>query len=634
LEAIANTQIARAMHDCQSTALTRANRSVALLSSANRILLRATALQPLLEDICRLAVDQGGYRLAWIGQPAQTDPQAVIPVAKAGPGMSYLDEVRISWTEGDSDQGPTGLALLEGRTAKVRFIQTDSAFARWRRQALAHGLQSSISLPLRVGDQIWGALTLYSDEPDAFDAEETGLLEEIAEDIAFGVSTLSLRKSRDLAEEQLRRSAYTDVVTGLPNRASLVELLEGALSRGEQGALLFINLYRFKEINDTHGHLIGDALLRAVAERLAGARPRGSTLTRILGGEFALVMPGTDETAAEVMTEQLIHLLATAFKVQGSSISLGTRIGIVLYPRGQETPTEIFAHAALASRESVADNNFYRFYSPQMSVALAERLEISEALKRAMIEGDLHLSYQPKTDMRSGRLVGAEALLRWQDPVRGPIPPSLFIPIAEERGLMPEVGLWALKEACRQLAAWKAAGLRFPGRLAVNVSARQLDTPNFVATVRDIVASYDCSPAELELEITESVMANDVAAVIAILKEIKALGFTFAIDDFGTGFSSLAYLSQFPAGTLKIDISFVRNMLKSANDNVIVETIIGMAKSLGLTTVAEGVETKEQLQALVALGCSVAQGYYFGRPEPADSFARQWLEAETLSDAV
>jgi EAL domain-containing protein (putative c-di-GMP-specific phosphodiesterase class I) len=251
-----------------------------------------------------------------------------------------------------------------------------------------------------------------------------------------------------------------------------------------------------------------------------------------------------------------------------------------------------------------------------------------------MTEGGLHLHFQPKTDMRSGRLVGAEALLRWQNPVRGPIPPSIFIPIAEERGLMPDVGLWALKEACRQLAAWKAAGLSFPGRLAVNVSTRQLGTPNFVATVRDIVASHDCSPGELELEITESVMENDARAVIAILEEIKAIGFTFAIDDFGTGFSSLAYLSQFPAGTLKIDISFVRNMLKSANDKVIVETIIGMARSLGLTTVAEGVESQEQLQALIALGCPVAQGYYFGRPEPAELFAQQWLNPSALFPPV
>jgi diguanylate cyclase (GGDEF)-like protein len=626
MESIANMQIARAMRDRPSTALTRAKRSVVLLSNTNRILLRATALQPLLEDVCRLAVDQGGYRLAWIGQPVQDDAHSVIPVVKAGPSVEYLDGIRISWAEGDGGHGPTGRAIREGRTIKARFIQVNPAFAPWRREALAHGLQSSISLPLRVGDQIWGALALYAAEPDAFNDDETSLLEEIAEDIAFGIGTVCLREFRDLAEERLRQSAYTDIITGLPNRASLVELLEGALARGEQGALLFINLDRFREVNDTQGHLIGDAALQAVGERLAGSMDGWVTLGHVGGGEFALVIPEADELVSAEVADKLIRILGTAFGVKGSSISLSARIGIALYPRGQETPAEIFAHAALASRESAADNKCYRFYSPEMSVVLAERLELAEALKRAMTEGGLNLHYQPKTDMRSGKLVGAEALLRWQEPVRGPIPPSLFIPIAEERGLMPEVGLWALKEACRQLAAWKAAGLRFPGRLAVNVSARQLDTPNFAATLRDIVASYDCSPTELELEITESVMANDVRAVIAILEEIKAMGFTFAIDDFGTGFSSLAYLSQFPAGTLKIDMSFVRNMLKSANDNVIVETIIGMAKSLGLTTVAEGVETEQQLQALVALGCPVAQGYYFGHPEPAESFALRWLE--------
>src|SRR5271165_4612105 len=251
-----------------------------------------------------------------------------------------------------------------------------------------------------------------------------------------------------------------------------------------------------------------------------------------------------------------------------------------------------------------------------------------------MTHGGLQLHYQPKIDLRSGQIAGAEALLRWRDPARGQIAPDCFIPIAEERGLMPALGIWVLEEACQQMALWKKAGLHLPGRLAVNVSARQLETPHFTSTIQCIVEASGCSPADVELEITEGVMVSDGPALLAMLEEINAMGFVFAIDDFGTGFSSLAYLSSFPAGTLKIDISFVRNMLKRQKDHVIVKTIIGMAKNLGMATVAEGVETAEQAGALADLGCMVAQGYYYGRPEPAEAFARLWLTAAPLPELV
>jgi diguanylate cyclase (GGDEF)-like protein/PAS domain S-box-containing protein len=612
----------------QRTALARTSRALDLLSASNRTLLRATEIQPLLDDVCHIAAEKGGYHLAWIGYAEHDEQKLVHPVAQAGPGIGYVADLSISWNEADErGRGPTGTAIRTGRPVVIRFLMTDPRFAPWRPAALKYGFQSTITLPLRVAGQVFGAFMLYATEPDAFDEDETRLLTEVADDLAFGIETLRTRDARDQAKEELRRLAHADFVTGLPNRAALMEFLDEAIGRRQEGALLFVDLDRFKEINDSQGYLVGDAVLKAVGERLASVLESGEMLVRIGGDEFALVVPGSDRAAAAGAAERLTEALAETLTVGALSVSLGAKIGIAFYPGERATPNEVCANAGLASRESKAVAKGYRFYSPGMSAVLAERREIAQGLKLAMAEGRLQLHYQPKADLRTGRIIGAEALLRWQDPTRGPIGPDRFIPIAEERGLMPDLGAWVLEQACRQLTAWRAAGLHFPGRLAINVSSRQLDSGNFAATVANIVETSGCSAADLELEITESVLAMDGQAAIAMMEEMNANGFVFAVDDFGTGFSSLAYLSRFPAGTLKIDISFVRNMLNNANDHVIVETIIGMAKSLGLATVAEGVETTDQAQALVNLGCMVAQGYHYGRPEPADSFAKLWLHA-------
>jgi diguanylate cyclase (GGDEF)-like protein/PAS domain S-box-containing protein len=622
-------------HMAQRNALAQTRRALDFVSSSNRALLRAREKQPLLDEVCRLATATGGYRLAWIGYAEHDEQKLVRPLAQAGVNLSYVDSLVISWADNERGRGPTGTAIRTGQPVIGRTLMADQDYAPWRQEARKCGFQSSIALPLRVDDKVFGALTLYTAEPDAFDAEETKLLMEVADDVAFGIEVLRTRAARHQADKALRRLAYTDAVTGLPNRAHLLEFLDGAFARQQQGALLFIALEHFKEINDTQGYLVGDAVLKAAGERLASILQTGDMLARIGDEEFALVVPGGDQAAAARTAAAVAEALRGSLLVGGDCIILGAKIGIALYPGGRMTPSEVCADAGLASRDAKASGGAgYRFYSSQMSAALTERREIVQALKRAMTHGGLQLHYQPQIDLRSGKIAGAEALLRWRDPVHGWIAPDHFIPIAEERGLMPALGIWVLEEACQQLARWKQVGLHIPGRLAVNVSARELDAPLFVSTVQSIVGASGCSPADIELEITEGVMVSDGPTVLAMLEEINALGFAFAVDDFGTGFSSLAYLSRFPAGTLKIDISFVRNMLTRQKDYALVKTIIGMAKSLGLATVAEGVETAEQARALTDLGCMVAQGYYYGRPEPSESFARLWLAADPRLENV
>ena len=620
-------------HIAQRRTLVQTRRALVFLSSSNRALLRATTTQPLLDEVCRLATETGGYRLAWIGYADHGERKLVRPLAQAGDSLDYMNSLVVSWADDERGRGPTGTAIRTGRPALVRTIMTDPDCAPWLQAALEHGFQSAIALPLRVDDKVFGALSLYAAEPDAFDEEETKLLMEVADDLTFGIEVLRTREARSEADEELRRLAYTDDVTGLPNRTHLLEFLDGAFARQQDGALLFIALEHFKEINDTQGYLMGDAVLKAAGERLASILQTGDLLARIGDEEFALIVPGGDQAAAARTAAAVVEALRKALLVGGDSIILSAKIGIALYPGGRTTPSEVYADAGLASRACVANGDEgYRFYSSQMSTVLTERREIAQALKRAITHGGLQLHYQPTIDLRSGQLVGAEALLRWREPVRGWIAPDHFITIAEERGLMPALGAWVLEEACQQLASWKKAGLQLPGRLAVNISAKQLDNPHFIATIKSIVETSGCSPADIELEITEGVMVSDGPAILAMLEKINALGFVFAIDDFGTGFSSLAYLSRFPAGTLKIDISFVRNMLKRQKDHVIVKTIIGMAKSLGLATVAEGVETPAQARALADLGCMVAQGYYYGHPKPAEAFSRLWLTATPLPE--
>jgi diguanylate cyclase len=622
-------------HFAQRYALAQTRRALDFLSSSNRALLRAREMQPLLDEVCRLAAEVGGYGLAWIGYADHGERKLVHQLAKAGVNLGYMDSLVISWADDEHGRGPIGTAIRTGRPAIVRTTMTDQDFAPWRHAAQDHGFQSLIALPLRVDDKVFGALTLYAAEPEAFDEEETKLLMEVADDLAFGIEVLRTREARNQADKKLRRLAYTDDVTGLPNRAHLLEFLDRAFARQEDGALLFIAIEHFKEINDTQGYVVGDAVLKAAAERLASILQTGDLLARIGDEEFALVVPGGDQAAAR-SAAAVVEVLRNALQVGRDSIILSAKVGIALYPGGRTTPSEVYADAGLASRDAKASGDEgYRFYSPQMSAAFMERREIAQALNHAITHNGLQLHYQPKIDLRSGKIAGAEALLRWRDPVRGWIAPDYFIPIAEERGLMPALGAWVLEEACQQLARWRKAGLHLPGRLAVNVSAKQLDAPHFLSTVQSIIGASSCSPADIQLEITEGVMVSDGSKALAILEEINAMGCAFAIDDFGTGFSSLAYLSRFPAGTLKIDFSFVRDMLRRPKDYAIVKTIIGMAKSLGLATVAEGVETAEQARALTDLGCMMAQGYYYGRPEPSESFAQLWLNvASSLPEHV
>ena len=445
------------------------------------------------------------------------------------------------------------------------------------------------------------------------------------------ISILADVSDQKMQAARIEQLAFYDSLTGLPNRALFLDRLEQTLAsskrHGGQGAILFLDLDRFKEINDSLGHAVGDMALVEVSRRFQAVSRKEETLARLGGDEFVLIAENADHQTAVRIASRLQRVLSEPLDLMGQAYSVGASIGIAFYPADGTTSEDLIKRTDIAMYQAKANGGGYRLYQAEMGVELEKRLNIAKRLGRAMDAGQLQLYYQPQFDLGSEKVMGAEALLRWQDSVLGWISPAEFIPIAEERGMMGPLGDWVLREACRQVNAWAESGLRLDGRLAINVSALQMEDPDIVGRLLEIVHEAGLSPDRFELELTESSMMVDPERAVEVMELLSAAGFGLSIDDFGTGYSSLAYLKRFAADQIKIDISFVRNMLTDADDHTIVTTIIAMARSLGLQTTAEGVEEAGQAAALLALGCDFAQGYFFGRPESPQAFQEKWLMA-------
>lgn len=445
------------------------------------------------------------------------------------------------------------------------------------------------------------------------------------------ISTLSDVSEKKIQAAKIEQLAFYDSLTGLPNRALFLDRLEHILlaskRTGGHGALLFLDLDRFKEINDSQGHAVGDLALAEVAKRFQSAARKEETLARLGGDEFVLIAEDSDVEAAVLIATRLQNALIEPLDLLGHSYTLGASIGIAFYPADGDTSEDLIKRTDIAMYRAKASGGGYRLYQSEMGNELAKRLTIAKRLALAIEADQLQLYYQPQFDLATGNVIGAEALLRWIDLELGWVSPAEFIPIAEERGMMSLLGDWVLKTACRQISDWAEMGFKLNGRLAINVSALQFEDPQIASRMLAILQDANLSPELFELELTESSMMADPERAVEVMELLSASGFGLSIDDFGTGYSSLSYLKRFAVDQIKIDISFVRNMLTDANDRAIVTTIVAMARSLGLRTTAEGVEEIGQAEALHLLGCDFAQGYHFGRPEPASVFAEKWFQA-------
>ncbi len=429
---------------------------------------------------------------------------------------------------------------------------------------------------------------------------------------------------RKRSEAEIAYRANYDALTGLPNRALLAERLNQSLKQARREntrvAVLFIDLDLFKRVNDTLGHAIGDALLQAVAERMRQCVRETDTIARQGGDEFVVLLVDIEgSSAAGIVAEKIISLLAAPFDLSGNEIHIGASIGITLFPEDGVDVETLFRNADLAMyRAKDAGRNNAQFFERAMTTAALERRTLEDDLRNATARREFELHYQPIIDLPSGQIIGAEALPRWNHPQRGRIGPDQFIPLAEESGLIREIGAWVFEEACTQLAVWLKAGHHL--NLAINVSVRQLPDALSVTQILTVLARHGLSPHQIVLEITEGVLLADAPAIQAWFNDAGAAGLKLAIDDFGTGSSSLSYLKRFPVHHVKIDKAFVRDMASDPADRALVDAILAMAKSLGLSVVAEGVETSEQAELLRTRACAHAQGFLFGHPVSAADF--------------
>ena len=431
-----------------------------------------------------------------------------------------------------------------------------------------------------------------------------------------------------IAQERVQHLAYYDALTGLPNRTLLKDRLAKALAaarrRKDKVALLFVDLDRFKFINDSLGHNLGDVLLQEVAERLKRWAREQDTVARLGGDEFLIVLNDVKNIPdVAIAAERLMDAMAHKFVVQGHSLDVSCSLGISIYPEhGADSETLIkHADAAMYSAKDDGRNNF-RFFTDEMNAEVVERLNLEHGLRQALNKKELFLVYQPQMDIASGRITGLEALLRWQHPELGLVPPDKFIPIAENSGLIGAIGEWVLRAACSQARRWQDEGLPAV-TVAVNVSAVQFRQANFCEIIKGVLCQTGLAPQYLELELTESLLLSGAEATLTVLRELEAMGLKLAIDDFGTGYSSLSYLKHFPVGKLKIDRSFIRDVGANPDDMAITSAIIGMAKSLNLKVIAEGVENETQLSFLRAHQCDEIQGYYFSKPLTLDKISEK-----------
>ncbi|MGC1520382.1 MAG: EAL domain-containing protein, partial [Steroidobacteraceae bacterium] len=604
--------------------LRRLNRLYAMVTGISTSMVRVQDRADLFNRACQTAVQHGEFEMAWI---AVVDPNEnrIVPVAWAGHDEPAMSAIRSHFSSSEGTLEGTTMAaraIREKAAVVSNDVKSDESLVFGKMHAEA-GIRSIAVLPLIVSDHPIGVLALYTSKPEFFDAAGLLLLTELAGNVAFAVDHLE-------RQERLDRLANYDSLTGLANRRSFLERVAqymlSAADGGHQMAVFVVDLERFKKLNDSLGRSAGDALLKQVAEWLAQNAANANLVARLDADHFAVVLPKvmTEANVARVLEKTIAAFMKHEFSLNGAVYRTAAKIGVAVFPDDGADADTVFNNAEAALKKAKAGRDRYLFYAQKMTETVALSLGIENRLRRALEREEFVLHYQPKVNIVSGKLTGAEALIRWNDPVSGLTPPGRFIPILEETGLIHDVGRWALHKAIGDYQRWRRDGLPAV-RVAVNVSPLQLRNPNFVAEIQQAVSVAADAAAGLQLEITESVIMQDVNRSIGSLLAIRALGVTIAIDDFGTGFSSLNYLAKLPVDTLKIDRSFVEEMVSATGGLTLVSVIVDLAHAFKLNTVAEGVETEEQLRQLRLLGCDEMQGYLFGKPVPVESFEQKYM---------
>jgi diguanylate cyclase (GGDEF)-like protein/PAS domain S-box-containing protein len=613
--------------------LRKTRRALSSIHASNVLLMGAQDEQQLVHGICRNIVTEAGFPFVWVGF-AEKEKGVLRAVAKAGGEPYFAGPEEISLSGEGVDTEPAAAAFCTGESCIVADVAAGTGAAIWRGMHTDFSVGSVIGLPLLDGDSPFGVLVVCASEPGAFDPEETVLLKVLADDLAYGVKALRTRELHRLAQEKLARQALHDALTGLGNRVMIEESLGPALARARRGngavAILFIDLDDFKLVNDTLGHGAGDELLCQVSARLQGTVRESDVVARQGGDEFIVLMEGAsaDEVRRQssrgqgpfavqtsAYAERILSRIKAPFSVMGHETYVSASIGISIFPDDAEDAQTLLQHADSAMyRAKELGKGIVEFYSTELSQRHQKRLLVATLLHQAVERQEFAMLYQPIIDLHSGRMVGVEALIRWQKPEAETVLPADFLPVAEETGLIIPIGEWVVEDVCGQICRWRERGLDLP--VSVNFSLRQFWHGDIAQKVLAAISRARVPARLLELEITESTLIQDPARIEAVLRKLRNLGFSISLDDFGTGYSSLGRLRQFPINKLKIDKSFIEGTPQDGNASAIVTAIVQLAQSLGLFALAEGVATGEQWRFLKELGCQLGQGYYFSKPVP------------------
>ncbi len=559
----------------------------------------------------------------------------VLPVTSAGvtliaPGAKprYLaasDEaaMRYEGLQSELFQGPCLAAFESGDAVLVPDLCHDSRFPLFSPPAIAGGLRAVFTFPLRQDDIRLGALDLYRETPGPLDVDDLAAAQTLADVASAYLTSVQGRADAHAMADHYRQSASHDFLTGLPNRLLLTQRLEHASQRGQRShsdaAVLFADLDRFKLVNDTYGHQVGDGLLVAVAERLSSLLRPGDTLARVAGDEFVILCEDLhDANYVEVLAGRIDQAFSTPFDAAGVRVSITASVGIAFAGRGEQLTDELVGKADTAMYQAKRKGGARHQIIDLREVSRAtEWRDLERDLLAAVANDELELHYQPLLSSADGRVTGTEALIRWTHPRHGAVPPQKLVSIAEQSGLMNDIGAWVLERACRDQQDWQT---QFPGQrldMAVNISATQLMTPRFLETVKSIVHRTGADPEGVILEVTEDIFIEDSERAGKVLADSRRMGLTVALDDFGTGYSSLNYMRRFPVDVIKIDQAFLVDLFEDPVGPVFLAAVTNLAHALGLRVTAEGVETKRQADEVAGIGCEFSQGFYFARPMPA-----------------
>jgi diguanylate cyclase (GGDEF)-like protein/PAS domain S-box-containing protein len=596
--------------------ISRLNRVYAVLSGINALIVRVRTRDLLFHEACSVAVTHGGFRMAWIGL-VDRDASRIVRIADAGVVGDFFQLDRLSLVEGTPQFGLCGQAMKSLKPAISQDVQRDPQIVR-KKELAQRGINSICVVPIAIGGKGVGVMALYAPEARFFDDEEMRLLVDLAGDVSFAMEYIE-------KTEEAEYLAYYDPLTGLTNRTLFHERLEQALRSAAREqrrlALVTLDIERFRKINDTLGRHAGDELLKQIAERLNYHSVDTEWVARVGPDVFAIVVPDvpSEDELARRTEQRLRQLFGTPYRIVDDELRVSGKLGIALFPNDAADADALVRNAGTALGKAKRSGEGYLFYEQRMAERVSEHLALENKLRRALENDEFVLHYQPEVDLDTRSIVAVEALIRWQSSELGLVAPGRFIPLLEETGLIREVGTWALKRAALDHRDWVERGLAAP-RIAVNLSAIQLRQRSFVRLMEEAIRG-GVSPTGIDIELTESVVMDDIDANIEKLHALRRLGINIAIDDFGTGYSSLGYLAKLPVQVLKVDRSFIAAMQDDPNAMTLVSTIISLSHSLRLKVIAEGVETEEQARILRLLRCDAMQGFLISEPLPMERLA-------------